>query len=258
MPELPDVEVVRCDLERSLVGSTVRAAECADARLARPGSPGAFARALLGRTCKDVVRRGKWLRLELDDGTRSVLPPGDDRRVDARPDRRAPAALRARSNRRWPTRSRNQLTLCGFTPLRPPDRSAQRHRGLDHTRAGSACGWHRRAPPLRGPRKEATCRQGGPHGPASDGGRRQYPGDGGVVDGACRSAIAGGRAPAGRLPRNRQGHSRRHRTGVRGSKREVGRSSGPVLRLWSSGQTLSALRRTSVQRRPGGPDERLL
>jgi formamidopyrimidine-DNA glycosylase len=71
MPELPDVEVVRCDLERSLVGATVRAATCADARLARPGSPGAFARALVGRTFEDVVRRGKWLRLDLDDGAKA-------------------------------------------------------------------------------------------------------------------------------------------------------------------------------------------
>jgi len=70
MPELPDVEAVRCDLQRSLVGATVRAAQCADARLARPGSPSAFARVLVGRTFEQVVRRGKWLRLDLDDGAR--------------------------------------------------------------------------------------------------------------------------------------------------------------------------------------------
>jgi formamidopyrimidine-DNA glycosylase len=70
MPELPDVEIVRRELERSLVGATVHAAKCADARLTRPGSPGAFARALVGRTFENVVRRGKWLRLDLEDGAR--------------------------------------------------------------------------------------------------------------------------------------------------------------------------------------------
>jgi formamidopyrimidine-DNA glycosylase len=68
MPELPDVEITRRDLKRWLVGAIVTAADTRDARLSRPASPRAFARALLGRTFERVERRGKWLRLDLDDG----------------------------------------------------------------------------------------------------------------------------------------------------------------------------------------------
>jgi formamidopyrimidine-DNA glycosylase len=68
MPELPDVEVTRRDLKRWLVGAIVTAADTEDARLSRPASPRAFAQALVGRTFERVERRGKWLRLDLDDG----------------------------------------------------------------------------------------------------------------------------------------------------------------------------------------------
>jgi formamidopyrimidine-DNA glycosylase len=68
MPELPDVEMTRRDLKRWLVGATVTAAATEDARLSRPASPPGFARALVGRTFERVERRGKWLRLDLDDG----------------------------------------------------------------------------------------------------------------------------------------------------------------------------------------------
>jgi formamidopyrimidine-DNA glycosylase len=68
MPELPDVEMTRCDLKRWLVGAIATAADTKDARLSRPASPRAFAHALVGRTFERVERRGKWLRLDLDDG----------------------------------------------------------------------------------------------------------------------------------------------------------------------------------------------
>jgi len=68
MPELPDVEMARRDLKRWLVGTVVTAAFTEDARLSRPASPRAFAPALVGRTFERVERRGKWLRLDLDDG----------------------------------------------------------------------------------------------------------------------------------------------------------------------------------------------
>lgn len=70
MPELPDVEIARRLLERSLAGATIGDARCDDRRLLRPLSPDDFSRALVGRTVRDVGRRGKWLRLLLDDGTR--------------------------------------------------------------------------------------------------------------------------------------------------------------------------------------------
>src|SRR5258708_40347875 len=68
MPELPDVEIARRDLRRWVVGSTVTAAYCGDRHLARPKSPQAMARTMVGRTVESVERRGKWLRLVLDDG----------------------------------------------------------------------------------------------------------------------------------------------------------------------------------------------
>jgi formamidopyrimidine-DNA glycosylase len=68
MPELPDVEVARRHLKRWLVGAIVTAAKCSDAYLARPGHASRFARIFAGRTVEGVARKGKWLRLELDDG----------------------------------------------------------------------------------------------------------------------------------------------------------------------------------------------
>jgi formamidopyrimidine-DNA glycosylase len=62
------VEIARRHLTRWLVGATVRAAACADARLTRPAPPRAFARTLVGRTFERVERLGKWLRLEVDGG----------------------------------------------------------------------------------------------------------------------------------------------------------------------------------------------
>jgi formamidopyrimidine-DNA glycosylase len=70
MPELPDVEIARRCLHRWLVGATVQGADCPDERLTRPLPPRAFARTLVGHTVEDVARKGKWLRLELDDGSR--------------------------------------------------------------------------------------------------------------------------------------------------------------------------------------------
>jgi len=70
MPELPDVEIARRDLQSWLVGAKVSAALCMDARLTRPRLPRAFARALIGRTVDAVARKGKWLRFILDDGNR--------------------------------------------------------------------------------------------------------------------------------------------------------------------------------------------
>jgi formamidopyrimidine-DNA glycosylase len=70
MPELPDVEIARRRLKKTLVGATIRRAHSDDRRVLRPGSPRAFGRALVGRTVRDVGRRGKWLRIVLDDGSR--------------------------------------------------------------------------------------------------------------------------------------------------------------------------------------------
>lgn len=70
MPELPDVELARRQLEKWMGRATIAAAHSTDRRVLRPTSPPALRRALTGRTVREVGRRGKWLRILLDDGTR--------------------------------------------------------------------------------------------------------------------------------------------------------------------------------------------
>lgn len=70
MPELPDVEHVRRHLASWLVGTRIDACSVVDARLTRPVEPRAFAKAVVGRRVENVDRRGKWLRIVLDDDTR--------------------------------------------------------------------------------------------------------------------------------------------------------------------------------------------
>jgi formamidopyrimidine-DNA glycosylase len=70
MPELPDVEVARRRLDHALRGATITRAHSADRRILRPKSPSALSRATEGRTVRDVSRRGKWLKVLLDDGGR--------------------------------------------------------------------------------------------------------------------------------------------------------------------------------------------
>jgi formamidopyrimidine-DNA glycosylase len=69
MPELPEVEHVRQKLSRWMKGARIVAAHTTDRNVVSV-TPKAFAERLRGRTVKEVGRRGKWLRLMLDDGTR--------------------------------------------------------------------------------------------------------------------------------------------------------------------------------------------
>ncbi len=66
MPELPEVEFARKVLERAARGAVIDAVHVYDARVVRP-SARALARAA-GRRVVSVERRGKWLRVALDDG----------------------------------------------------------------------------------------------------------------------------------------------------------------------------------------------
>ncbi len=68
MPELPEVELARRNLAAWLGGKRVERAEVGATRIARGSSPRAIARLLDGRRVRAVERRGKWLRLLLDDG----------------------------------------------------------------------------------------------------------------------------------------------------------------------------------------------
>ncbi len=68
MPELPEVEYTRERLSTWLGRGRVVACEIHDPRLVRPASARAFGAAIVGRTVARAERRGKWLRLVLDDG----------------------------------------------------------------------------------------------------------------------------------------------------------------------------------------------
>ena len=70
MPELPDVEIARRRLDHVLRGATITRAHSADRRILRPKAPSALSQATEGRTVRDVSRRGKWLKVLLDDGGR--------------------------------------------------------------------------------------------------------------------------------------------------------------------------------------------
>jgi formamidopyrimidine-DNA glycosylase len=68
MPELPEVETIRRQLEPALRGRRIESVEVLDERWTRPEPPADFERALAGRTIEAVERRGKYLLLRLDGG----------------------------------------------------------------------------------------------------------------------------------------------------------------------------------------------
>jgi formamidopyrimidine-DNA glycosylase len=75
MPELPEVEVVRRDLDPVVTGRTVVAVEVGrDRAVRRAPSPLAYAAGLTGRTVTRTTRTGKFLVLHLDgDGRDAVI-----------------------------------------------------------------------------------------------------------------------------------------------------------------------------------------
>ena len=75
MPELPEVETVRRDLESRVIGRTITScavAEGAD-RLVQLVPPAEFCRQLTGRRFEGLRRRGKYLIVDLDDGRAWVI-----------------------------------------------------------------------------------------------------------------------------------------------------------------------------------------
>ncbi len=78
MPELPEVETIRRDLEKMLVGRTIDRVCVRDRRVLegfgpdggrrRQVAPNSFSRTLAGRTVAGVIRRGKYLVLDLGPG----------------------------------------------------------------------------------------------------------------------------------------------------------------------------------------------
>jgi formamidopyrimidine-DNA glycosylase len=68
VPELPEVETVRRQLEPELVGKRIVGVSVLDERLTRPEAPDAVERAVAGREVTAVARRGKYLLLGLEGG----------------------------------------------------------------------------------------------------------------------------------------------------------------------------------------------
>src|SRR5436190_4115187 len=68
MPELPEVETIRRQLEPALAGRTIERARILDPRWTRPAPPRRIERRLAGRSIESVGRRGKYLVLGLDGG----------------------------------------------------------------------------------------------------------------------------------------------------------------------------------------------
>jgi formamidopyrimidine-DNA glycosylase len=72
MPELPEVETVRRQLEPEIRGRVIESAEVLDERWTRPRAPRELERAVAGRRIEAVERRGKYLLLRLE-GDRTLV-----------------------------------------------------------------------------------------------------------------------------------------------------------------------------------------
>ncbi len=68
MPELPEVETIRRQLEPELDGRRIEGLEILDERWSRPRAPGELAAAVSGRRVTGLDRRGKYLLMRLDRG----------------------------------------------------------------------------------------------------------------------------------------------------------------------------------------------
>ncbi len=68
MPELPEVETIRRDLEREVVGRRIADVSITGARTVRRGTPAGTIAALAGARLVAAERRGKYLVLPLDSG----------------------------------------------------------------------------------------------------------------------------------------------------------------------------------------------
>jgi formamidopyrimidine-DNA glycosylase len=77
MPELPEVEVVRRDLDREVAGKKIKAVETNGARTVRRHKNRAeFAARLEGKRVTGVGRRGKYLLVRLEGGEVLVIHLG--------------------------------------------------------------------------------------------------------------------------------------------------------------------------------------
>src|SRR5690242_3328575 len=77
MPELPEAEVIRRDLDTAISGKRIARIEATGARsVRRYNDPAPFVAAVEGRKVVAVSRRGKYLVVALDDGHALVVHLG--------------------------------------------------------------------------------------------------------------------------------------------------------------------------------------
>ena len=77
MPELPEVETIRRDLDKEVVGKRLKSIEATGLRsIRRHKTKKAFTSKLEGRKLTAVQRKGKYLLLKLDDGNLLVIHLG--------------------------------------------------------------------------------------------------------------------------------------------------------------------------------------
>jgi formamidopyrimidine-DNA glycosylase len=93
MPELPEVEVIRRDLEREIVGKKVKSVEADGMRsIRRHHNRKQFAGRLVGHKVTGVERRGKYILCRLDGGDVLVIHLGMSGQLLRTKGGRAPAA----------------------------------------------------------------------------------------------------------------------------------------------------------------------
>lgn len=77
MPELPEVEVIRRELDRDVVGKKIKKVEVPGMRsIRRHPNKKHFIAAIEGKKVKELSRRGKYLLFKLDDGSTLVTHLG--------------------------------------------------------------------------------------------------------------------------------------------------------------------------------------
>ena len=88
MPELPEVETLRRDLEARVIGRTIVSCEVSEnaPRLVQLVTRAEFCRQLTGRRIEGLRRRGKYLIIDLDDGRAWVVHRGMSGNVLYRPE----------------------------------------------------------------------------------------------------------------------------------------------------------------------------
>ena len=75
MPELPEVETIKRDLEKKLIGQKILAVTVHDPRVIRNCSSAAFIKNLKNKTFRDVSRRGKAIILSFTDPGYWIVQP---------------------------------------------------------------------------------------------------------------------------------------------------------------------------------------